>query len=75
MKWFEISNNGMVPDSSWCIMYIVGWSMDKTLHLLGEKKKFVSGWGVVRPQGLVNIDNSEKVELALYAHKDQSPYA
>ena len=30
---------------------------------------------VVRPQGLVNIDNSEKVELALYAHKDQSPYA
>ena len=49
--------------------------MDKTLHLLGEKKKCVSGWGVVRPQGLVNIDNSEKVELALYAHKDQSPYA
>ncbi len=47
----------------------------QTLHLLGEKKKCVSGWGVVRPQGLVNIDNSEKVELALYAHKDQCPYA
>ena len=27
---------------------------------------------VVRPQGLVNIDNSEKLELALYAHKTKA---